>query len=155
MGRGLLAHEKVPGSRSVFGKKAKRKRKLADGEIVKLWEETEKMRFPFGSIFRVTLLSGNRKNEWAEASWGEIRGDVLIVPAQRFKQGKDGREGRIAINSEVRKILDAVPHKQGYIFSLNDGATPVTQRMIAEAKDKLRDLGSWQSVAVLQTFVGP
>lgn len=132
-------------ARKQIGVRASRSRRLEDAELIRLWEETEKLAYPYGDYFRVLLLTGARKSEIAEASWSEIVGNVLIVPPERFKSGKEGRTNRIPINSAVRRILEKIPHKEGFIFSSSEGVRPVTK--VDEFKAKIANLGTgkqWQ-----------
>ena len=53
----------------LIGKRAPRQRILSDAEIVKFWEATAELGYPFGPLFRLLLLTGVRLREAAHAKW--------------------------------------------------------------------------------------
>ena len=59
----------------------------ADGEIAAVWEACDGLGYPFGPFVRLVLLTGCRRGEIAETTWADIDGDVLTIPAARYKTG--------------------------------------------------------------------
>jgi integrase len=76
IGRGVYGIERSPCDRlkpkTVIGKKLARQRVLNDDEIRALWAATETMGYPYGPLFRLLLVTGQRKSEVAEARWPEF-----------------------------------------------------------------------------------
>ena len=56
----------------VIGSKALRTRVLTDPELRALWRATEALGYPYGPLFQLLILTGQRKSEVAEASWPEF-----------------------------------------------------------------------------------
>jgi integrase len=49
-----------------------RTRYLNDAEIVQFWEGCEKLKYPYGKIFQLLLLTGTRKGEVTNMRWSQI-----------------------------------------------------------------------------------
>jgi hypothetical protein len=56
----------------VIGKKAVRTRVLKDDELRLMWNAADAMGYPYGPLFRLLALTGQRKSEVAEARWSEF-----------------------------------------------------------------------------------
>jgi integrase len=91
IGRGIYGLETSPCGRirpaDAIGKKALRKRILDDRELRAFWNATESIRYPYGELFRLLALTGQRKSEVAEARWSEIdlARKLWVIPAERMK----------------------------------------------------------------------
>ena len=86
------------------------------------------MGYPFGPYFQLMILTGQRRNEWANAKLSEIcaRRRVLEVPKERFK----GRRDHVVPLSDLAwSIYDAMPKWAGndpYLFSTQGGEVPIS-----------------------------
>ena len=62
-------------------------RALADDEIRAIWAATGEMGYPFGTLMRALLLTGQRKADWENARWSEIDKveQWLSIPQERYK----------------------------------------------------------------------
>ena len=58
--------------REIIGAKKARTRVLNDDELRALWKAAEGMGYPYGPLFQLLALTGQRKSEVAEARWSEI-----------------------------------------------------------------------------------
>ncbi|TGP27350.1 site-specific integrase [Mesorhizobium sp. M2D.F.Ca.ET.232.01.1.1] len=132
-----------------IGKKEMRKRMLSDDEIRAFWKATDGTTKGLGSVYcaayRLLLLTGQRLNDIAEASWSEIQqaSQVLVVPAERFKSDRDHV---VPLTDDAMAIIEKLPRfkKCDWMFSL-DGQGPVTmgdkikkrldKAMLAELKE--------------------
>lgn len=106
-------------------KETSRDRVLTDDEIRWFWQACESEGFPWGPLGKVLLLTGQRLNEAAQITEGEIRGDLWQLPAERTK---NGRAHNVPVTDPVREVLDAVERidgKTGFIFTTT-GSTPVS-----------------------------
>jgi hypothetical protein len=89
--RGVYGLERSPCDRmrpkTLIGKKALRTRVLSDGELRAFWRATEAMPYPYGPLFRILALTGQRKSEVAEARWSEfdLERKRWAIPAERMK----------------------------------------------------------------------
>lgn len=108
---------------------AARDRVLSDEELVLLWRGCDELSYPFGSLFRLLLLTGQRREEVAALDWRELdRSAALwILPAAR---SKNGRPNLVPLSALAIAELDELGAgdgwpKSGFVFSTT-GATPVS-----------------------------
>jgi len=103
-------------------------RALTDAELRYIWHAAGSLGYPFGPMYQMLMLTGQRRNEWAAASRSEIKSDKrwLEVPKARYKGGRDHI---VPISDEVWSIFDTLPAWAGndyFIFSTRDGEVPVS-----------------------------
>jgi integrase len=115
-------------SRSDLQKNEEAGRALTDAELRYVWRAASSLGYPFGPMYQILMLTGQRRNEWAAASRREINGDQrwLEVPKARYKGGRDHI---VPISDEVWSIFDTLPVWTGndyFIFSTRDGVVPVS-----------------------------
>lgn len=133
--------------------KTARQRVLSDVELRALWKATEpeRMRYPFGPMYRLLTVTGQRKSEVAEASWNEfdLRERLWTIPASRMKSRAPHV---VPLSDTALAILEALPRLKGpYLFSTTFGEKPVAGFSKAKARlDALmRDsLGHFDSFVV-------
>lgn len=111
-----------------------RDRVLTDCEIRLFWNACEGLEYPFGPLYRLLLLTGQRLREVAEMTWREIDGDTWTLPASRTKNGD---EHVIPLSAESRAILDRLPRVGRFLFSTT-GTTPVSG--FTRAKERIDKL---------------
>ncbi|ULB08439.1 integrase arm-type DNA-binding domain-containing protein [Cereibacter azotoformans] len=111
-----------------------RDRVLTNEEIRLLWKVSGKMGYPFGDIYRLLLLTGQRLREVAELPWREIDGATWTLPGPR---SKNGDEHVIPLSPEAREIIEAAPKVGRFVFSTT-GLTPVSG--FTRAKERLDGL---------------
>ena len=122
-------------------KEISRDRVLTDDEIRWFWQACEAEGFPWGPLGKVLLLTGQRLNEAAQMTEGEVRGDVWHLSADRTK---NGRAHDVPLSTHVRALLDAVERiegKAGFTFTTT-GRTPVSgffkaRAHLAEAMERI------------------
>lgn len=68
---------------------AKRDRVLSDEELRIVWKATEPLGYPFGPLFRLLLITGQRLEEVSALEWSELdrAKQEWILPAGRAKNG--------------------------------------------------------------------
>lgn len=106
-------------------KEASRDRVLSDDEIRWFWQACEAEGFPWGALGKLLLLTGQRLNEAAQMTEGEIRGDVWHMSAERTK---NGRAHDVPLSDAARAVLagvDQIEGRPGFIFTTT-GKTPVS-----------------------------
>ena len=104
---------------------ASRKRVLSAGEIRALWTSTAALDWPFGPLYRLLLLTGQRREEVAAMHWSEIdmRRAVWTIPPERTKNGE---EHEVDLAPQALAILESLPgERKGLVFSTT-GTTPVS-----------------------------
>jgi integrase len=121
--------------REVIGAKVSRTRILNNAELRALWNATERMGYPYGPLFRLLALTGQRKSEVAEALWSEFDLDrkLWTIPAERMKMSA---AHMVPLTDEVVATLKSLPRfaKGPHLFSTTFGVKPVNDF----AKVKLR-----------------
>jgi integrase len=120
-------------AKALIGEKKVGKRVLSDDEIVAFWDATERLRYPFGPLFRLLLLTGCRVNEIARARWSEINGSILMIPPERFKSDA---QHLVPLTKESQALLGEIPRfaKGDYLFSTTFGEKPVSGFSKAKAR---------------------
>lgn len=103
-------------------------RALTDVELRYIWHSASALGYPFGPLYQLLLLTGQRRNEWAAASRSEINTEKrwLEVPKARYKGGRDHI---VPMSDEVWSIFDSLPAWTGndyLIFSTRSGSVPVS-----------------------------
>lgn len=84
-----------------------RDRVLADEELARLWEATSSISQPFGSFFRILILTGQRRSEVAGMEWIELNraAAAWTIPAGR---AKNGATHIVPLCKEIIEELDAL-----------------------------------------------
>jgi integrase len=112
--------------KDLIGKKNVRQRVLSDIELRALWRAAEKLGYPYGDLFRLLALTGQRKSEVAEARWREfnLNQNLWTIPPERMK-GNAAHE--VPLTDDAIAILEALPRfKNGdFVFSTTFGTKPV------------------------------
>lgn len=112
--------------KAIIGKKNPRQRILDDSEMRALWKVTESLGYPYGPLYRVLALTGQRKSEVAEARWSEFDLDkkVWIIPAKRMK---GDAAHLVPLTADVIAILKSLPRftKGDHLFSTDFGVKPI------------------------------
>ncbi|MGD9919449.1 MAG: tyrosine-type recombinase/integrase [Paenirhodobacter sp.] len=111
-----------------------RDRVLSDDEIRLFWNACDGLGYPFGPLYHILLLTGQRLREVAEMTWREVDGNTWTLPADR---SKNGDEHVIPLSPEVLAILEGLPRIGRFPFSTT-GETPVSG--FTRAKERLDKL---------------
>ena len=101
-----------------------RDRVLNDDELRAIWTGCEMIGWPFGSLFRVLMLTGQRRDEVGSLRWSELDldGRLWTLPRER---AKNGQVHAVPLSGPVVDILSALPCVGDYVFSTN-GRTAVS-----------------------------
>lgn len=92
-------------------KQPSRDRVLSRDELKRVWKAAETMGYPFGTIVRLLILTGQRKTEIGGLQWGQIQKDVVVLAAEATK---NGRVHSFPLGTLARRLL---PKKgNGYLF---------------------------------------
>lgn len=96
-----------------------RNRVLTNGEVAAVWAAADD--WPFGSIVRLLLATGQRRNEVGGMRWQEIdlAGKLLwTLPHERHKSG---REHIVPLNDLAVGVFAGCPRVGDVVFSLRHG----------------------------------
>lgn len=102
-----------------------RERFFSKEEIISFWQTCEKLKYPYGPICQLLVLTGQRRSEIANLRKDEIFAEdrVIRLTSDRVK-AKRGHE--IPLSDLALKILQSQPRHTGpYIFSSTAGRRPV------------------------------
>jgi integrase len=137
--------------------KKPRQRVLSDDEIRAFWRATGKLGYPLGPLFRMLLLTGQRKSEVAEAPWPEfdLVANLWTVPPERFKSDS---AHIVPLTDDAIRLLQSLPQFKGgdFLFSSVHGTAPVNG--FSKAKQRLdtlmlEELREGDAKATLPPFV--
>ena len=110
-----------------------RDRILTDDEIAVFWKATAALGHPYGPVFRLLLLTGQRLQEVAQMEWVEIEGAVWSIPGDRTKNGEPHK---VHLSDPALLVISGVPRIKGaaLLFTF-DGRKPISG--FSKAKQKL------------------
>jgi integrase len=116
-----------------------RSRVLSMEELAAVWEAAGAMGYPWGPYYRLVMLTGDRRGEWARARWTWLDPDrtQLGIPAEEYKTGK---AQVVPLSEQARQIIHSLPGSPSgpFLFSSDGGARPVSGFSKAKARlDKL------------------
>ena len=124
---------------AVIGKKQARQRVLIDKEMRAFWRASKGIGYPYGALFQMLLLTGQRKSEIAEARWSEfdLQKKLWVIPPERMKADA---AHIVPLSDDVLAILKALPRFESgdCLFSTTFGKKPVNG--FSKAKDRLDEL---------------
>jgi integrase len=104
------------------------RRKLSDQELRDVWAALDTIDKPvcFARYIRALIFTGLRRNEVADVTWAEIKGDTWIIPAKRHKTGDKIGDHAVPITAELRTLFgDRSTDATGrpFVFSTDGGRT--------------------------------
>ena len=123
--RGIIDASPCAGVKAPAAERS-RDRLLSDDEIRLFWKGADAIGWPFGPLFKLLLLTGQRRDEVGEMRWREIDSDgrLWVLPRERVK---NDRVHEVALSDAALAILKALPRvsgRPGYVFTTN-GTTAV------------------------------
>jgi integrase len=106
-----------PVSGTAKEKEQTRERVLSPDEIRTIWNAVPEGQF--ANILKLLLLTGARANEIAALKWDEIKGDMIVLPAERTK---NNRSHIIPLSGPALAILAAQPRStDDFVFGRVNG----------------------------------
>lgn len=150
--------------KALIGEKRSRDRILTNEEIHALWVATGSMEYPFGTLLRVLLLTGVRKNEAGRSTRDELKqkDKLWSIPKGRMK-------GRIVhhvpLSDLAEQVFETLPHHNGgpFLFSTTAGEKAISgwskakvildREMLAALKHMAAERGDDPEQAALTPFV--
>ena len=116
-----------------------RDRVLSMDELAAIWRATGRMYYPWGALFRLLLLTGNRRGEWADARWDwlDAAATQLEIPASAYKTA---RVHVVPFSVQVAALVRGLPRPEfgPYLLSSSGGMHAVSG--FSKAKGQLDDL---------------
>jgi integrase len=102
-----------------------RDRYLDDNEIRAFWHGCDRLGWPFGPLFQLLLLTAQRRDELAGASWSEIDLEKRIwtLPRARVKNDK---AHLVHLSTLAMDVIGALPRVNEKLLFTTTGKTPVS-----------------------------
>jgi integrase len=132
--------------KDLIGKRKPRKRTLSDDELRVVWEAAGEMGYPYGPLFRLLILNGQRESQVAHMRWPEVNFNKQLwtVSAEHMK---GDRAHEVPLTPLATNLLDSLPRWNGggFVFSTTNGVKPVNgfskakvrlDRIVAELRTK-------------------
>ena len=132
--------------KDLIGKREARDRTLNDAELHAMWNAAGEIGYPYGPVFQLLMLTGQRELEIAHASWPEIGtldNPLLTIPASRMK---GSRTHEVPLTPKAVDILAAMPlfSAGDYVFTTTAGSKPINGFSKAKKRiDKLSGVTGW------------
>jgi integrase len=121
---------------AIIGEKKARTRVLNDGELRALWNAAKAIEYPYGPLFLLLTLTGQRKSEVSESRWSEfdLQKKLWTIPAERMKADAPHV---VPLSDAAVEILKTLPRfeRGDHLFSTTFGVKPVNG--FSKAKDIL------------------
>jgi integrase len=97
-----------------------RDRVLSDDEIKALWHAAESLAPPYKQFAQLLILTGQRRNEVSNLSWGELDLDrkTWALPGAR---AKNGREHEIPLSDQAADIIRSLPRTCDWVLPSANG----------------------------------
>ena len=127
-------------------KTVERDRVLSDREISAVWQASFELSSPFGEMYRMLMLTGQRRTEVSTMRWSEVDEGLWTIPREKVK--KD-RPHTVPLSATSQALLSSLAERprfgnDGFIFSTTGGATASSNFWkIKLAIDKLSGTSGW------------
>ena len=97
-----------------------RDRVLSDDELGNVWRAADQLSGPFGVLVKLLILTGQRRDEVARMTWGEVDLDarLWILPKER---SKNGQPHDIPLSEPATAILESLPRIGDTFVLTTDG----------------------------------
>jgi integrase len=127
-------------------KTVERDRVLSDGEIVAVWQACAKLPTPYGEMYRIFLLTGQRRSEVSTMRWSEVSGNAWVIPREKVKKDRAHAVPLTATAMAVLRGLSARPRLavDGFVFSTTGGTTASSNFCkVKRELDRLSGVTGW------------
>jgi integrase len=122
--RGLIDKSPCAGVKPP-GEERSRDRVLSDQEARWMWLAADSLGYPFGPVAQLLLVTGQRRDEVADMTRGEIEGDVWTIPRDRAKNDVAHAVPLPELALGIVEKLTPTPGAAGYLFTTT-GEAPVS-----------------------------
>ena len=130
----------------LIGKREARERTLLPDELRAVWGAADGISYPYGPVFRLMILTGQREREVADLSWSEVDLDNALwtIPAARMK---GGRAHEVPLSPAALGLLRSLPRWSAgdFVFTTTAGAKPINGSSKAKVRmDRLSGVTDWK-----------
>jgi len=130
-----------------------RDRVLSEKELRKIWQAAGKMGYPFGPVFQLLVLTGQRRDEVAKLRRSELD-EANRVWSFQGARAKNHKAHVVHLSAQSLAVLAGVPRSsdQDLLFSTN-GRTAVSGFSRAKARlDTLSGVSDWRLHDLRRSF---
>jgi integrase len=133
--RGIISASPVVGMKP-SAVEASRDRILTDDELRLFWTGTERLGYPFRPLFRLLLVTGQRRDEVRSMTRSELdlASATWVIPKERVKNNRAQEVPLSALAMDVLATIPALDSNRNLLFSTT-GKTAVTG--YSNAKERL------------------
>jgi integrase len=132
------------------GDENERERNLAADEIKTAWEAFDKIGYPWGPLWKMLLVTGQRRGEVAGMKWAEVDAEGWKLPGERAKKGKGHL---VPLSTLAREILADVPEIGKHVFTIrNDQPLKGWSRATRRLYDLTPGVDDWHPHDLRRTF---
>jgi len=112
-----------------------RDRVLSDAEIVWFWQACDELAWPFGPLFKLLLLTAQRRDEVGTMEWSDLDLDrnLWIIPREK---AKNNRVHEVQLSDAAVDLLRALPRIGRHVFT-TDGERDRPVSGFSRAKRRL------------------
>jgi len=122
-----------------LGKEKSRDRVYDEDEIKALWKAFEQQPEPSQSIFKMLLLTGQRKGETCRMQWNDIQDRIWTIPKNQTKANRTHHVPLIDKAYEILEKLHPLTGKSAYVFqSTFKKNQPITR--LSDAVERVREI---------------
>jgi len=118
-----------------IGKREARARVLTDSELREVWQAANGLGYPYGPLFRLLILTGQREREVADLQWSEIdlNKRLWTIPKERMK---GDRAHEVPLSPDALALLESLPRFNSgpFAFTTTGGEKPVNGFSKAKAR---------------------
>jgi integrase len=129
------------------GKETERERSLSADEIKSIWGAFD--RYPWGPLFKMLLITGQRCGEVGGMKWSEVTEDGWRIPNERAKRGKGHL---VPLSSLAREVLADIPQMGEYVFRWRNDKPLQGWSNAKERVDKIATIAHWRLHDLRRTF---
>ena len=144
-----MERDMVPASPAAMvsapGRETKRDRVLSNDEMKYLWEGFDQLGWPFRPIFKMLLVTAQRRSEVATMQWQNINLEAAVWTIPR-EMTKADRTHEVPLSPLAVQILEEAPRFGSYVFtSGRSGDKPVSGYSAPKIRvDKLTGVTGWR-----------
>ena len=127
------------------GVEISRDRVLSRGELVSVWNAAGVIGYPFGPLFKLLILTAQRRDEVAQMRWSEIDLERTrwVISKERAKNGK---AHVVHLSEAALSLIKSIPnHGDSDLVFTTTGTTPVSGFSVAKKNiDMLSKVSDWR-----------
>lgn len=134
---GLLKQNPIKGMEKISRENARDPR-YSQEDLIKIWEAISEEPDPLKSALKILMLTGQREGETSRMKWGDIHGDVWIIPRSETKTDSTHEVPLSNLALEALESVKAINGTKEYVFSsLRKVGQPISH--FASAIQRIRE----------------